>query len=60
EILDCCSFKIISNQLNFKYREPALEEIIEKARHLCMFLPKFPCELNPNELEWNFIKTGQF
>ena len=33
-----------------------LEEVIEKAGHICLFLPKFHCELNPIEMLWGYVK----
>lgn len=33
-----------------------VQETIKVAGHLCLFLPKFHCELNPIELFWGAIK----
>ena len=33
-----------------------MQETIEAARHLCIFLPKFHCELNYIEFFWGVVK----
>lgn len=33
--------------------------IIEDGGHICLFLPKFHCELNPIEIYWAYIKQGE-
>lgn len=55
--LDCCWSKILSLQSDFANEKPLLKRIIEEAGHVCLFLPKFHCELNPIELFWSFIKN---
>jgi hypothetical protein len=56
----CCWSKIMSCQSDFKNERPLLQSIIEDAGHVCLFLPKFHCELNPIELFWSYIKDGEF
>ncbi|KAI7967868.1 hypothetical protein MJO29_001145 [Puccinia striiformis f. sp. tritici] len=53
----CCWSKILSLQSDFATERPLLQSIIEDAGHICLFLPKFHCELNPIELFWSYIKT---
>ncbi|KAI7941392.1 hypothetical protein MJO29_013466 [Puccinia striiformis f. sp. tritici] len=48
----CCWSKILSLQSDFTNERPLLQEIIEDAWHICLFLPKFHCKLNPIELFW--------
>ena len=43
---DCCARRIIALQLDFLLQKSALEEIILKVGHKCIFYPKFYCELN--------------
>jgi hypothetical protein len=52
----CCWSKILSCQSDFVNKWPLLQSIIEDAGHVCLFLPKFHCELNPIELFWSYIK----
>ncbi|KAI7964836.1 hypothetical protein MJO29_002934 [Puccinia striiformis f. sp. tritici] len=52
----CCWSKITSQQSDFANERPLLQAIIEDAGHICLFLPKFHCELNPIELFWSYIK----
>ncbi|PLW44829.1 hypothetical protein PCASD_07130 [Puccinia coronata f. sp. avenae] len=52
----CCWSKIMASQSDFANERPLLQQIIEDAGHVCLFLPKFHCELNPIELFWSFIK----
>ena len=56
---NCCWSKIMSCQSNFMSERPLLQTIIEDAGHVCLFLPKFHCELNPIKLFWSYIKDGE-
>ncbi|OAX30637.1 hypothetical protein K503DRAFT_705005 [Rhizopogon vinicolor AM-OR11-026] len=40
----------------FKEQKSLVQEIIERAGHLCIFLPKFHCELNFIEFFWGRVK----
>jgi len=55
----CCWSTILSQQSDFLSERPLLQSIIEDAGHICLFLPKFHCELNPIELFWSYIKQGK-
>lgn len=57
--VDCCWSKILSLQSDFLNEKPLLKMVIEEAGHVCLFLPKFHCELNPIELFWSYIKSGE-
>ena len=50
ENTDCCLTRILSHQADFVNQVSMLEELITQAGHLCIFLPKFHCELNPIEM----------
>lgn len=52
----CCMRKVLSEQADFRAEKPLLQIIIEKAGHICYFLPKFHCELNPIEMYWGWVK----
>lgn len=56
---DCCWFKILSLQSDFVNEKPLLQMVIEEAGHVCLFLPKFHCDLNPIELFLSYIKDCQ-
>jgi transposase len=43
-------------QSDFVNKRPLLQATIEEAGHVCLFLPKFHCKLNPIELFWSYIK----
>src|SRR6266436_1307814 len=47
ESTDCCMARLLSCQDDFANQVSMLEHLIVKARHKCIFLPKFHCELNP-------------
>ena len=49
--VDCCR-KIISLQPDFLAQRSALDEMIENSGHVCIFFPKFHCELNFIERYW--------
>jgi hypothetical protein len=55
----CCWSKILSSQSDFTSKRPLLQTIVEDAGHVCLFLPKFHCELNPIELFWSYVKSGK-
>jgi transposase len=42
----CCAKQILELQPDFKEQRSLVWEVIEAAEHLCIFLPKFHCELN--------------
>jgi hypothetical protein len=46
----CCMTWVLSQQDDFAHQVSMLEQIITEAGHLCIFLPKFHCELNPIEM----------
>src|SRR5258708_6842606 len=50
ENTDCCLACILSWQSDFVNQKSMIETLVEKAGHLCMFLPKFHCKLNPIEM----------
>ena len=47
---DCCMARLLSKQDDFRNQESLLEQKIKARGHLCVFLPKFHCELNPIEM----------
>lgn len=55
-VLDCCLTRILSMEPDFLAERSALEELFLKRGHLCQFLPKFHCELNPIEMVWGRSK----
>lgn len=46
----CCMARLLSKQPDFRDQESLLETKIKLRGHLCIFLPKFHCELNPIEM----------
>ena len=46
----CCMARLLSQQEDFRSQVSLLEQTITAQGHLCMFLPKFHCELNPIEM----------
>jgi len=53
---DCCNKQILGHQDNFQQQKSLVQETIEAAGHLCIFLPKFHCELNYIEFFWGVVK----
>ncbi|KAG0144232.1 hypothetical protein CROQUDRAFT_47629, partial [Cronartium quercuum f. sp. fusiforme G11] len=47
---DWCWSKILGSQSDFASEKPLLQMVIEEVGHICLFLPKFHCELNPIEI----------
>lgn len=50
ENTNCCMAHLLSHQHDFTNQISMLEALITKAGHLCLFLPKFHCDLNPIEM----------
>ena len=46
----CCMARLLSQQEDFRQQTSLLEQTITARGHLCIFLPKFHCELNPIEM----------
>lgn len=57
---DCCASQVLARHSDLAREKPLLQMIIEEAGHICIFLPKFHCELNPIELFWSYIKHRTF
>ena len=53
---ECCNKHILECQPDFQEQRPLIQEIIEAAGHVCIFLPKFHCELNFIEFFWGRVK----
>lgn len=47
---NCCMARLLSKQDDFHFQVSLLEQKIKAQGHLCVFLPKFHCELNPIEM----------
>ena len=54
--VDCCARKIMASQSDFVAQKSAIVELIENAGHLCVFYPKFYCELNFIKMYWGVVK----
>ena len=52
----CCNKRILELQPDFQQQKSHIQEVIENAGHLCIFLPKFHCELNFIEYFWGKVK----
>lgn len=52
----CCLKRILERQPDFQQQKSLVQEVIEAAGHLCIFLPKFHCELNFIEFFWGLVK----
>ena len=46
----CCMARLLSKQDDFQLQESLLERKLTARGHICVFLPKFHCELNPIEM----------
>jgi len=52
----CCAKHILDLQLDFVAQTSLVQEVIMSVGNLCIFLPKFHCELNFIELFWGTVK----
>ncbi len=55
----CCALRILENQPDFKEQRSLVQEVIKEAGHLCIFLPKYHCELNFIEHFWGNASCTQ-
>ncbi|KAF7319820.1 hypothetical protein MKEN_00764700 [Mycena kentingensis (nom. inval.)] len=53
---DCCARRILDLQPDFKEQKSLVQEVIEAAGHICIFLPKYHCEINFIEYFWGAVK----
>jgi hypothetical protein len=53
---NCYATWILSLQPDFQEQKSLVQETIEAAGHLCIFLPKFHCKLNFIEFFWGAVK----
>jgi hypothetical protein len=56
----CCNKRILELQPDFMEQKYLVQEIIEGAGHLCLFLLKFHCELNPIEYFWGTVQNLKY
>ena len=49
--------KMLASQQDFINEKPLIQIVIEEAGHICWFLSKFYCELNPIEMYWDWVKV---
>lgn len=52
----CCMYRVLALQEDFRLEKPLIQLLIEEAGHVCLFLPRFHCELNPIEMLWGYGK----
>jgi len=54
---NCCMAHLLSKQDDFCLQESLLEQKIKARGHMCVFLPKFHCELNPIKMVCSLLKS---
>ncbi|EJD54935.1 hypothetical protein AURDEDRAFT_155172 [Auricularia subglabra TFB-10046 SS5] len=55
----CCMHRCLAAQTDFLEEKPLLQQTLEAEGNICLFLPKFHCELNPIELYWGWSKFSE-
>jgi hypothetical protein len=55
-LLRCCARHCLASFADFRSQKSILEETIVAAGHVCLFFPKYHCELNPIESYWGAAK----
>jgi transposase len=53
----CCAETLLANQPDFLEQECQIAEVVKAGGHLCLFLPKYHCELNIIEFFWDATKN---
>lgn len=56
ELESCCLKHILKIQSDFLAQKSLMQEVIEAAGHMCIFLPKFHCEPNFIKYYWSAVK----
>jgi len=56
----CCLSRVISLQDDFLNEKPEIQHYLEGRGHVCLFYPKFHCEINPIEMLWGYMKYREF
>ena len=54
--VNCCAKRLLNLQPDFQEQCLLVQEVIEEGGHVCIFLPKFHCELNFIEYFWGAVK----
>lgn len=52
----CYARRVMGAQEDFKSQRSLVQEVVEEAGHMCIFLPKYHCELNFIEYFWAAVK----
>jgi hypothetical protein len=52
----CCMYQVLALQEDFQSEKLLIQSIIEDAGHVCLFLPRFHCELNLIGMLWGYGK----
>ncbi|EIN06656.1 hypothetical protein PUNSTDRAFT_72602 [Punctularia strigosozonata HHB-11173 SS5] len=52
----CCVYRVLSLQEDFANEKPLIRQVLEQEGQVCMFLPKFHCEMDPIEMVWGYAK----
>ena len=52
----CCMHHVLSLPDNFSNEKLLLQHYLNSCGHVCLFLLKFHCELNPIEMLWDYAK----
>ena len=56
----CCMSHMLACQSDLWNEKPLIQHYIEEHGHICLFLPKFHCELNLIEMVWGYAKYCEF
>jgi len=56
DLTDCCCWRLLFCQPDFKTQKSRLEEFVTSRGHICDFYPKYHCELNFIEQYWGAAK----
>jgi hypothetical protein len=56
----CCMSCVISLQDDFINKKPDIQHYLEGRGHVCLFYPKFHCEINPIKMLWGYMKYRVF
>jgi hypothetical protein len=52
----CCLSWVLLLQEDFVNEKPEIQHYLEGTGHVCMFYPKFHCEINLIEMLWGYMK----
>lgn len=56
----CCMHRVLTLQDDFANEKHNIQHYLDSCEHVCLFYPKFHCEINPIEMLWGYMKYHMY